>query len=323
MHYAPLQPHEDGPLYFPSVAIVSLGSPAVLRFYPKPNGDDTLAGFDPRPAADEAEGVGGSDGERVGAGGVGGSGVDSGGGRVAAGGSSGNSSGDRAAADGAAGMSTMAMGGAERHSAGPGPGREMHCAVSVSRSEDDGGRRSGCVTHSTLPQRVHGTSPVLSVVLQPRSLLVFRGAAYREALHGIDETHVEVLDETVANAGVAVGASGGVGVGEGLANAGVAVGASGGANAVREGVVVREGVTSAGVVVGEGVTVCGSGGLVTGEGSANAGEGSPTSTKQGSTMINANAGPGLGLARTGARVSLTVRRVERVVRAIRLGGKRG
>ena len=304
MHYAPLQPHEDGPLYFPSVAIVSLGSPAVLRFYPKPNGDDTLAGFDPRPAADEAEGVGGSDGERVGAGGVGGSGVDSGGGRVAAGGSSGNSSGDRAAADGAAGMSTMAMGGAERHSAGPGPGREMHCAVSVSRSEDDGGRRSGCVTHSTLPQRVHGTSPVLSVVLQPRSLLVFRGAAYREALHGIDETHVEVLDETVANAGVAVGASGG-------------------ANAVREGVVVREGVTSAGVVVGEGVTVCGSGGLVTGEGSANAGEGSPTSTKQGSTMINANAGPGLGLARTGARVSLTVRRVERVVRAIRLGGKRG
>ena len=304
MHYAPLQPHEDGPLYFPSVAIVSLGSPAVLRFYPKPNGDDTLAGFDPRPAADEAEGVGGSDGERVGAGGVGGSGVDSGGGRVAAGGSSGNSSGDRAAADGAAGMSTMAMGGAERHSAGPGPGREMHCAVSVSRSEDDGGRRSGCVTHSTLPQRVHGTSPVLSVVLQPRSLLVFRGAAYREALHGIDETHVEVLDETVANAGVAVGASGG-------------------ANAVREGVVVREGVTSAGVVGGEGVTVCGSGGLVTGEGSANAGEGSPTSTKQGSTMINANAGPGLGLARTGARVSLTVRRVERVVRAIRLGGKRG
>jgi alkylated DNA repair protein alkB family protein 6 len=29
-----LQPHQDGPLYFPVVAIVSLGSPTVMRFVP-------------------------------------------------------------------------------------------------------------------------------------------------------------------------------------------------------------------------------------------------------------------------------------------------
>jgi hypothetical protein len=30
-----LQPHEDGPLYHPVVCILSLGSPAVLRFWRK------------------------------------------------------------------------------------------------------------------------------------------------------------------------------------------------------------------------------------------------------------------------------------------------
>ncbi|EIE18199.1 hypothetical protein COCSUDRAFT_54973 [Coccomyxa subellipsoidea C-169] len=42
-------------------------------------------------------------------------------------------------------------------------------------------------------------SLVVSVALQPRSLLVFRGDAYTHCLHGIDEVEEEALDETVAN----------------------------------------------------------------------------------------------------------------------------
>ncbi|BDA47812.1 Alpha-ketoglutarate-dependent dioxygenase alkB homolog 6 [Coccomyxa sp. Obi] len=42
-------------------------------------------------------------------------------------------------------------------------------------------------------------SPVASVVLMPRSLLVFCGDAYHSCLHGIDEVETEVLDDTVVN----------------------------------------------------------------------------------------------------------------------------
>lgn len=37
------QPHQDGPAYDARVAIVSLGAPAVMRFYPKRNDDDGAA----------------------------------------------------------------------------------------------------------------------------------------------------------------------------------------------------------------------------------------------------------------------------------------
>lgn len=33
----PLQPHQDGPAYYPVVAILSLGSPVVIDFTPHPN----------------------------------------------------------------------------------------------------------------------------------------------------------------------------------------------------------------------------------------------------------------------------------------------
>jgi hypothetical protein len=33
--HAGIFPHEDGPLYSPAVCILSLGSPAVMRFTPK------------------------------------------------------------------------------------------------------------------------------------------------------------------------------------------------------------------------------------------------------------------------------------------------
>jgi hypothetical protein len=38
--YAHLQPHEDGPAFWPAVAILSLGGPAVIRFWRKqPDGE--------------------------------------------------------------------------------------------------------------------------------------------------------------------------------------------------------------------------------------------------------------------------------------------
>lgn len=35
-----LQPHEDGPLYYPGVCILSLGHPAIIRMTRKSNGED-------------------------------------------------------------------------------------------------------------------------------------------------------------------------------------------------------------------------------------------------------------------------------------------
>jgi alkylated DNA repair protein alkB family protein 6 len=57
--------------------------------------------------------------------------------------------------------------------------------------------------------------PALSVVLPPRSLLVFADDAYRDCLHGIDAAAEEALDASVANAG-----AGGAAPGEALRRSG-------------------------------------------------------------------------------------------------------
>lgn len=38
-----IMPHEDGPLYHPAVAILSLGNPAVVRFARKRSAEGTAA----------------------------------------------------------------------------------------------------------------------------------------------------------------------------------------------------------------------------------------------------------------------------------------
>ena len=43
------------------------------------------------------------------------------------------------------------------------------------------------------------TAAKSSLLLLPRSLLVFKGEAYTSSLHGIDEVHNEVLDGTLCN----------------------------------------------------------------------------------------------------------------------------
>ncbi|KAK9907716.1 hypothetical protein WJX75_008717 [Coccomyxa subellipsoidea] len=54
-------------------------------------------------------------------------------------------------------------------------------------------------TSDDAPAEGDTRAPVVSVALQPRSLLVFRGDAYTHCLHGIDEVEEDVLDDTVAN----------------------------------------------------------------------------------------------------------------------------
>lgn len=45
----PPQPHEDGPLYYPTVSTISLGSHAVLDFYEPRRPDDDAPSEQPRP----------------------------------------------------------------------------------------------------------------------------------------------------------------------------------------------------------------------------------------------------------------------------------
>jgi hypothetical protein len=46
-----LQPHQDGPLYHPVVCILSLGSPAVLRFWRKQEEGRQAGNSNPEPTA--------------------------------------------------------------------------------------------------------------------------------------------------------------------------------------------------------------------------------------------------------------------------------
>ncbi len=47
---------------------------------------------------------------------------------------------------------------------------------------------------------MNGHAAAASVILPPRSLLVFRGDAYTQCLHGIDAVEAESIDGSVANA---------------------------------------------------------------------------------------------------------------------------
>lgn len=111
-------PHEDGPLYHPAVAILSLGSTAVLRFW---------------------------------------------------------------------GKRSMCEEESEDEPTGRQPGHSAQPGVSEQPQQP--------------PSRVdQGPALLASVVCQPRSLLVFRDAAYTDCLHGIDFTAEEAVDGSVVNA---------------------------------------------------------------------------------------------------------------------------
>jgi hypothetical protein len=170
-----------------------------------------------------------------------------------------------------------------------------------------------------------GLPPLASVALPPRSLLVFSGAAYESCLHGIEEAKEERLDESVVNRGSCREASAGraaaAGSEEGRGDGG---GATGGSEAELVGCSCGGG-GDGGDGGGSGDSPCGGGSHApaspsSGPAATPTGAGAPGDPLEGGGA--AAGGPGGVLPRTGERLSLTIRRVLKVHKGLRLPGAR-
>eukprot|EP00887_Chlorella_sp_A99_P000057 scaffold16.g57.t1 len=158
-----IMPHEDGPLYYPAVAILSLGAPAVLRFARKRQPDACAA--DAGPAAVAAASVPAAVG--------------------AAAPQQRTDARSRAAAEPAAQARSSAPTAAEAPAAGgppapPAPG---------GAARQEGGRPAAPLADLEA-----------SVICPPRSLLIFKNDAYTSCLHGVMEVAEEPIDASVVNA---------------------------------------------------------------------------------------------------------------------------
>lgn len=163
-------PHADGPCYEPHVAILSLGSPAVFRFYPAAT--NSTAGRGAAAGSTHA-------GEAC-------SGV------------------AQAAICDAAACSELRVPTHAGHLDSEDEGRNSApCSRSVGRcslcSGLQGSGAPSAARDRTYVASSAGAGPCLSVVLPPRSLLAFRGALYSQHLHGIDAVECETLDPSVIN----------------------------------------------------------------------------------------------------------------------------
>ncbi|GBF99506.1 hypothetical protein Rsub_12284 [Raphidocelis subcapitata] len=192
------------------------------------------------------------------------------------------------------------------------------CVIRFWRKQEEGGAA--------------GLPPAASLALPRRSLLVFSGDAYESCLHGIEEAFAERLDGSVVNVSAveaeavrqedqqqrSSGGGGGVSSGGGGAGAERAEPGSGGGG---------------GGVSGGGAGGGGGGGAEGAE--PGAPRGAPAPAREGSgggdsggggercggaAAAAGPAGPGLVLPRTGERVSLTIRRVLKVHKGLRLPG---
>jgi hypothetical protein len=148
-----------------------------------------------------------------------------------------------------------------------------------------------------------GLPPAASVALPRRSLLVFAGDAYESCLHGIEAAAAEALDCSVVNreqalAAAAAASAGGRGAGDDEAAA-----------AELEPGVVGDG--GDGAAAGNGCGCCAA------EGARPAGT---AAAAAGSCSCGADPGGGCVLPRTGERLSLTIRRVLKVHKGLRLPG---
>lgn len=165
-------PHEDGPCYEPYVAILSLGSPAVFRFYPAPTtstaGSARGAAAGSTHAGEPCSGVA------------------------------------QAAVRDPAACGEQRVPAHAGHLASEDEGRNSApCSQGLGRCSLCSGVQ-GSGAPSTSRDRTHvassaGAGPCLSVILPPRSLLAFRGALYSQHLHGIDAVECETLDPSVIN----------------------------------------------------------------------------------------------------------------------------
>mmetsp|Transcript_8418 Transcript_8418/g.25460 ORF Transcript_8418/g.25460 Transcript_8418/m.25460 type:complete len:296 (-) Transcript_8418:53-940(-) len=142
--------HEDGPAYHPGVCILSLGAPAVIRFYRKTGsvGSDSQR----QPGSDSQRRPGGD--------------------------------------------SQRQPGGGSQRRPGGNDTEPASCAASCDKPAD------AATPRGASPPAEHAAPappPAASLLLMPRSLLVFRGEAYHCHLHGIDAVESELLDQSLVN----------------------------------------------------------------------------------------------------------------------------
>ncbi|KAI8465843.1 MAG: hypothetical protein J3K34DRAFT_76723 [Monoraphidium minutum] len=157
-----------------------------------------------------------------------------------------------------------------------------------------------------------GLPPRASVALPPRSLLVFAGDAYEKCLHGIEEVAAERLDSSVLNPGsCAVAAVPAAAAAAGSARSGGGGGGSGGECCCTSG----EGASPASAREG------GAAAAAAGQQPAAADDGGGA-WREAAGAGGAGGGCELLLPRTAERFSLTIRRVLKVHKGLRLPGAR-
>ncbi|GAQ90220.1 oxidoreductase [Klebsormidium nitens] len=171
-----IMPHQDGPMYYPVVAILSLGSPAVMRFTPRKSSsphhpDDSQATTEPGTNLSSA--------------------VDS---------PSHSSSQEHTAANALASEASGLSGHSDSSAAAQASCQETGQTANVMQN---GTADSGKSVFSKFEDQLGFTGARkpshCSVVLMPRSLLIFKDEAYTDHLHGIDESMEHEIDETVVN----------------------------------------------------------------------------------------------------------------------------
>jgi hypothetical protein len=299
-----LQPHSDGPLYAPVVSIISLGSPCVIRFWRKQEEGASLRS--PAVGAPTARHLT-----------------------------------PESWLPGCGRAPGTATGGLPQPQA----------ALGISLSADEQRR----ATHPALtparraappraPARAGGAGglpPAASLVLPRRSLLVFAGDAYESCLHGIEEAAFERLDCSVANRALfldaSVSAAAAAAPAAVAAAPGAAAGAAEAATAVEAKAAVKNGLAAvAAEQAGPPIANGSAGGGCSCSGAASSAVELPPSEAAAARPAATTAAPawppvwggcgagGAGnerlLPRTGERLSLTIRRVLKVHRGLRLPG---
>eukprot|EP00899_Mesostigma_viride_P025872 jgi/Mesvir1/646/Mv17258-RA.1 len=171
-----IMPHQDGPLYWPVVAIVSLQAPTVIQFTPHPSRTQAASeGTKVRgQVVPEAQPCSDREGD-----------VEPGGcdaGASCQHPSDASTETDTLPAD----TQTRAR---DDSTDGPCGGGDIKPVPGVAKgSEGDG----SAVASTTLPPRAR-------LLLEPRSLLLFKDAAYTDCLHGIDGVKEDSIDDSVVN----------------------------------------------------------------------------------------------------------------------------
>ncbi|GLC61181.1 hypothetical protein PLESTB_001728400 [Pleodorina starrii] len=155
-----IMPHEDGPAYHPVVAILSLGAPAVLRFRRKPKPEDDSS----VPAA-----TGGPPARR-------GSGAES-----------------------TSLLQPPELPQQQQQQRPSSPPQETPESVAGAGAGPGAGVAAGEGPGYEVARPQQCPPYIASVLLQPRSLVIFRDEAFTDCLHCIEEVSEELLDESVAN----------------------------------------------------------------------------------------------------------------------------